>query len=1034
MNACLNPLSALYLALLLPFNGHAQNLLDLLQSNGLPGGLVVQVGGGDTEGVAKLSRTGRYIINVLDEDPATIASAQSKLRQEGNYGIVSAEILPERGKLPYSENLVNAILVQGNHIPVEEMFRVLTPDGLLIWNGQGIASTDNIERQGFLAIPQDSGVIVARKPRPSNIDSWSHPRHAASGNAVSSDTAVGPPRRIRWVAAARNEVEGMVTAGGRNYYGGMLARDSFNGLRIWHVDIHQNKHNSGDFDLPRLSSKLARPVASEKYVFAVVQGKLVALDGLTGETIRDFGDLDEPRELLFHEGSILAADENVLRAYDVESGSELWSMEAGETRNLVAGHGIATFIQGRLKRGEKAEAVTVDIKTGKVKWRNSCHEFLRDVQRTVLANGQIAYELSSFNDDDTGNGLKVVSAETGSQLWEKAFPPGMNHRRQARAMYLEDKLWILHGGKTNYQDKDKLKREPVKLSSLDPATGEILESFPAGLLHCFPPVATPNFMFAGTLDMTNLKTGEMVVNRITKANCSQENGWIPANGLVYTTPKHCTCWPMLRGFVSMAPEGGSYSQANRPLEELVFPVELGKAKQASDAKEAVATDWPLYRNDPWRSGSTKADGPGKLETVWSTKIATEDDNAPFSQLPGGPIQHDWKENPVIKGPLSAPTIANGMAYVTRPNAHEVIAVDISTGKPKWRFTADGRVDTPPAIFQGLALFGTSYGFVYALRADTGEQVWKMQAAPSNERIVAYGQVESPWPVPGAVLIQDGIAYFAAGRQPLADGGILVFAVDPFTAKRHWVHRIDTVPQKGDYENSGLDFDPFDILHAEGDRIALSRWLISKDGKNAKVDKWNAFAKLDTGAGSCYVPRGSWTYGARHQHRFAGEARRRPLTVFRDKSVFSSLNGTTELFRRDFDIEGGEEFSDKWITGWAAATMARKGEKPYRTYKIAEKAKWVKDLFAQEGVEKKPERLGTQLYNRYHALALAENALYVAHEDGRLLQLSKEDGSILAETQIPTPAWDGMAIAEHRIFLSTQTGELLCIGVPFVKRS
>ena len=37
-----------------------------------------------------------------------------------------------------------------------------------------------------------------------------------------------------------------------------------------------------------------------------------------------------------------------------------------------------------------------------------------------------------------------------------------------------------------------------------------------------------------------------------------------------------------------------------------------------------------------------------------------------------------------------------------------------------------------------------------------------------------------------------------------------------TGQQHWVHRIDSVPQQGFYENSGLEFDPFDILHAEGD--------------------------------------------------------------------------------------------------------------------------------------------------------------------------------------------------------------------------
>ena len=304
----------------------------------------------------------------------------------------------------------------------------------------------------------------------------------------------------------------------------------------------------------------------------------------------------------------------------------------------------------------------------------------------------------------------------------------------------------------------------------------------------------------------------------------------------------------------------------------------------------------------------------------------------------------------------------------------------------------------------------------------------MRAAPSDERIVAYGQVESPWPVPGAVLVVDNIAYFAAGRQPLADGGILVFAVDPMTGQRHWVKRIDSVPQKGFYENSGLEFDPFDILHAEGDGIAMSRWIISGDGKEVNVDKWNAFAKLNTGAGEVWIPRGSWTYGARHQDRFRGEAERRPLTVFRDNDVYSSLDGNTNVFRREFNLADGEEFNSKWITGWEAARTAREGGKPYRNHRIAKSSLWTKDPFASEDEVQEDPKYGVQLHNEIHAMALASNEkLYVIHRDGRLKVISTETGYVIDETEVPAPAWDGLAIAEGRLYLTTHTGELVCLG-------
>jgi len=77
--------------------------------------------------------------------------------------------------------------------------------------------------------------------------------------------------------------------------------------------------------------------------------------------------------------------------------------------------------------------------------------------------------------------------------------------------------------------------------------------------------------------------------------------------------------------------------------------------------------------------------------------------------------------------------------------------------------------------------------------------------------------------------------------------------------------------------------------------------------------------------------------------------------------------------------------------------------------------------------------GTQLHNQIHAMALAGNGrLYVVHEDGRLKVISTDDGSVVDQTQVPPPAWDGLAIAHGRIYLTTQSGELMCIGAPAAK--
>jgi len=150
-------------------------------------------------------------------------------------------------------------------------------------------------------------------------------------------------------------------------------------------------------------------------------------------------------------------------------------------------------------------------------------------------------------------------------------------------------------------------------------------------------------------------------------------------------------------------------------------------------------------------------------------------------------------------------------------------------------------------------------------------------------------------------------------------------------------------------------------------------------------------------------------------------------VFRDGAVYGQLNGSTDIFRRDFDDEAVKKFNGKWITGWAAAQGGRKGEKPFRTYRVAEGAKWNVDPFTSAEEKAKPFKPGTQMYNDIHAMALAGNRLYTVHKDGRLKIFNTTDGSVVAERKVPAPMWDGLAIAQGRVFLSTLKGEVVCFG-------
>lgn len=151
---------------------------------------------------------------------------------------------------------------------------------------------------------------------------------------------------------------------------------------------------------------------------------------------------------------------------------------------------------------------------------------------------------------------------------------------------------------------------------------------------------------------------------------------------------------------------------------------------------------------------------------------------------------------MLGGRLSPPTIAAGTLFVASIDEHRVLALDASTGKVLWTFTAGGRVPLPPTYFKGLCLFGCADGWVYCLRAGDGQLVWRFRAASRERRIVAHGQLESPWPVAGGVLVVDGLAYFAAGRHGSLDDGVHLHAVDPLTTKIVWTRQHHEGPVLG----------------------------------------------------------------------------------------------------------------------------------------------------------------------------------------------------------------------------------------------
>jgi len=284
---------------------------------------------------------------------------------------------------------------------------------------------------------------------------------------------------------------------------------------------------------------------------------------------------------------------------------------------------------------------------------------------------------------------------------------------------------------------------------------------------------------------------------------------MPANGLFYATPDPCFCYPGVKvnGFNALAAADGSLLEALNTRGEDVNAaerLERGPAfgtitaaiLQQSRQSASTAHDWPTYRHDPARFGAAPGEVAAEPAPLWKR------------QLPGR---------------LTPPVAARAKVFVASKSHHTLFALDARTGRHVWRFIAGGPIDSPPTIVGPLVVFGCADGWVYCLRAEDGQLVWRYRAAPLERRIVAFGQLESPWRVHGSVLALDGVVYCTAGRSTNLDGGIWIYGLDACTGKALYHTRLDTWARTRE-DARDRPFVPG--YYMEG---ALSDILVSQDG-------------------------------------------------------------------------------------------------------------------------------------------------------------------------------------------------------------
>jgi outer membrane protein assembly factor BamB len=882
------------------------------------GGLLVHVGCGTGERTVEMAAKGTWLVHGLEGDEAKVEIAQRLVRARGLTGLVTIERWAGR-KLPYADNLVNLLVCEDTRVAKEEILRVLAPLGVAKIRGETV-----------------------RKPWPKEMDGWTHLRHGADGNPVSQDTAVGVPREIRWISGVSLGVRSRPLTSDGKYYLGNATYDAFNGLPLWKGSAS-----------PR--------AAADGRVYGFAGGKIVAEDATTGAVVGEFGNGDaKVATILVLDGKVIVATPGSLRAHEAKSGRVLWSLDVAQPLWPVAGAGRLVCVEG----GGNAAAVCRDLATGREKWR-SAPAWMKETTGCSLGPDILTYEISPYKDGAMCT-LRGLSAADGKELWSHDYKPAMGHRFQARGLFLGKDLWVHQEGFTQ----------------IDPQTGKKVKTVPGGRGHCFPAIATIRYLIHGEANFTDVATGKMDANRITKGSCT-DDPYIPANGLLYSIPKNCICFPMVEGFTALAP--GPPSAAKAPVAWAEGGLERGPAANASwtreTAPDAGDAEWPMYRHDRHRSGGTKAAGPATLEEVWRAPATGE---APAGTGVASPIAKEWDSHPFAQGRITGPVVSGGRVFVAVPHAQQVVAMSASTGKSLWRFTANGVIDTPPTIERGRCVFGTRAGWVYGLVAATGELAWRVRASPEDRRIVAWGGVESAWPVPGSVLAHKGIVYAPAGRTPLADGGIHVMGIQVETGKIVQHQVVDNLGINEWYARLGHDYDPVDLPVFDGDdQVAVSRTRIKVNEVKVEADADGAFYQVN----GSWFPIGIWSYGVAIRR----QREKRPLYVFQGDALYGGEAPTAYTAPAKCPAGGGREWNAFRVLG---------------------------------GFKKRWSAPGS---GKIGALAVSDKSLYVAEGAG-LSVLACADGKKTAERKLPAPAvWDGMAVAYGRLYVALEDGSVVCLG-------
>ena len=1044
-----------------------EQAVDILDVSGVQGGLVIHLGCGDGKLTAALGANAANLVHGLDTDAENVAVAREHVRSLGRYGSVSVAQFDGR-HLPYGDNLVNLLVAdQLDGVTMGEVMRVLTPVGVAFVGGEKIV-----------------------KPWPSDMDEWTHYLHGPQNNAVAEDASVGPPRSLRWAAPPRwgrtheelASMSTMVSAGGRLFYiidsaplisvwypaeWKLIARDAFNGVKLWEKPIglwndHLRHFRSGPTHLPR---RLVA-VGNDVFVTLGLDAPVTRLDAATGSVLNTYEGTERTEEIVCHDGVLYLmvgtsegkrSGEGLSRrgepkptasrflvALDVESGKELWRKNANGA-DFILPLSLSAF-QDKVFYQDVSGIACLDARTGARKWlakrptpskrygwSTSTLVITEDVvlcadrkvtgktgEKVPAATTDLAWGVTCFNVPSVSrkgaNELIAYSMADGRQLW--SAPCGEGYNSPVDVFAVDSTVWLGPGFSQGY----------------DLATGQVRKKFsarpgPVGMVHprCYRNKATSNFIFTGRdgIEVIDLQKGWTGNNSWVRGTC--QYGILPANGMLYAPPDACGCHPKarLQGLNALCSTLPS-SAKGKPVSEAGRLVKGPAYGNTPAGTPADGEGWPMYRHDTLRSGATSTVVPNSVKLKWATEIG---------------------------GRLTQPVCSGGKLFVASIDSHQLHALSADDGGKVWSYTAGGRIDSSPTLYEGLVIFGSADGWVTCLDQRDGQLVWRFDAAPQQHLIVNHGQLESSWPVHGSVLLHNDELVFTAGRSSYLDGGISLYRLNPLTGKMlacSTISHLDPVTGKetgkevrGSFDSEGTISD---ILSADGESIFLKHMCFDSSGKEVKNTRPHLFSPTGL-LGEEWFIRAYWLYGTntgagygRWASMKSGNMSKAPagrILSFDDRRMYGygraqHSSGWTghrgDSYHLFCSVKVYEKPSPPAATRGRSKARAPAGKAFIWSQQHALIARSMVLTAGKLIVAGLPDLARKDESGRSFSNPEEGLAALAGRRGGCLAMISTADGTKLREIKLDSPpVFDGMSATEGKVFISLRSGSVTCFA-------